>query len=1091
MTHRILVQERLESLRLLLSQVNDGEYAGDAGFGPFRTNKVEALLGRREFFGNLYDKSNLTPPWMKNEKHKAAWIETRMASMGFSDEVTAILAEYTLTETLTDEELEKRSETDIDRGINLTQGEIDTAVLGQLLSIQDLQGVVELYNEVGIAEDELPAFLTERSEFANDLQRKMFEVRGEAFGDDRIAMIESAEFQDVLRASIQSIVLYEVENNEEYPLRIREYATTNRKQLAEDVRVLPTGPVFKEVVGAATDVNWLAGVEPNAPTYEMAGSEWFAIEYRIVELTGRLPDERLEMRLAQEIRDAESTDPVKYFTENWEPTIGEFVSAYDRIDVEGYDGTLTPLVEQWLDPNIKGQLRVDLRNALKQKLLEHYNNTGIQNKHDLVRDYLGVTDESPAPNYSGYEAAINDYMAIMVGDDGIAAGLTAAGLTYARLLGVAPEGTALNNAEEIIDYVYSWVEDWNVGDYDDDAGQAAPISPTSTRLESNVLIRRELIKELGSNTFANIPNSMYGALFERIESELQDASRAGNVVQDAAGVTGFINKHASRLVSHSIRQQILSVAGGEDLLNSWESMGVQTMDGLMNMVENGTLDGGTYDFTTVSEQIANAAPVSQRQSQVQGRLTNAGLGLLPVIERGSATQAAVNHFNNLFNRDEYRIAYPSVFDREQAVMDSDEFKEMLTVFVDQSLEQVMSQSALTQAMIELYGSSRNVVEAANIDPTNMTSGEYIDALEEFGLALSTTILDGTHTPESVDKFSTLRDSFKNSQGDVTEVQKFMREAVLSYAEKEGITDVEDISSLLDAALSFADSNIGPLRVYQSPEDFMESDIQGEISRIATEQGEADIKKAEAEAEADAEEALSKLRTSSLRTFIEDQGLNPADVATFGNFAQSLFNQLESSAEEDTTPEEIIASAEFTEAFAKERKVFDEREADYAERRAEKELEEETPLQKAMKERQVADTAHSLLAPQLQEHIRKFLGSSVNYNDLANPADTQRDFEKYVQDQQAMTAERAQDQSGTGYLATQTTGEVLSFGDFINKLDSDESPTSSADFYQSFLTTQLGNEVLVGKQRQGRVNRIRTATPTGGRQIQNPSLGVGL
>jgi hypothetical protein len=90
----------------------------------------------------------------------------------------------------------------------------------------------------------------------------------------------------------------------------------------------------------------------------------------------------------------------------------------------------------------------------------------------------------------------------------------------------------------------------------------------------------------------------------------------------------------------------------------------------------------------------------------------------------------------------------------------------------------------------------------------------------------------------------------------------------------------------------------------------------------------------------------------------------------------------------------------------------------------------------------------------------------------------------------MTSQQAQSQTGTGHLATQTTGEVLSFGDYINKLDSELSPTSSADFYQSFLTTQLGNEVLVGKQRQGRVNRIRTASPTGGKQIRNPSLGVG-
>lgn len=1047
--------ERLAALRLILSQLEDGKYEGDSGFGPFRRNKVEQLLGQKEWFGNLYDNATL----FGNAKDRTRYIEERMEELGLSDEVLAIIDEYALTEKLTADEIATRSDTDIERGINLQQGEINTAVLEQLLSIQDRQGVVELYDKVGIAEDVLPAFLTERSDFANDLQRKMFEIRGAAFGDDRIAMIESAEFQDLLRASIQSIVLYEVENNEEYPLRLREFATANRKALAEEVRILTTGSIFKDVVGAATNVNWLEGVEPGSLTYEMAGSEWFTIEDRILALTGNRPDERLERRLAQELRDAESTDPVKYFTENWEPNIREFTSAYDRIDVNGYDGTLNPLVERWLDPNIKGQLRVDLRNSLKQKLLEHFNNTGTQNKQDLVRDYLGVTDESPAPDYSGYEAAINDYMAIMVGDDGIVAGLTASGLDYRRLLELAPAGTVLNTTEEIIDYVYGYVEDWNGSD----AGQAAPIVPTSTRVDSNVLIRRELIKVLGGGTFANIPNSMYGALFDRIESELEDANRIGNIVQDSAGVEGFINKHAARLVASSLRQQVLSVEGGELLVQAWESMGVQTMDGLVNMVSTGDLDGTTYSFDSISSQLTNAAPFSQRQAQVQASLSSAGLNLLPEILRGDATNDAISKFNELFASDEYKLAYENVFDRTNAVLEADAYTSILPTYVDQALETSMGNSPLLDAMIDLYGSARNMVTASGINPTNMTSKEYVSSLEEFGMSLSTRMLDKTHTPESVDKFSNLRDSFENSGGEATDLQKMIRASVLTFAEGAGITDVDEIGALINEAMSFANNNIGPLRVFQSADDFIDrADIQGQIGKIAGEQ------------------TFGKLRTEGIREFIEGQFLDSSQVVSLGGFAQSLFDDLESLSEDGATPKDILESDEFIQAFAKERQAADER--------AEAKAEAESPMVKQARERQTANMAHTLLDPQLQAHVGKFLGAT---GDIGDPADVQREFEKFVQDQQAQTSAQAQSQTGTGWLSTQTTGEVLSFGDYLNKLDSVQSPSSSANFYQSFLTQRLGSDVLVGKQRQTRVNRIRTASPTGGKQIRNPSLGVGL
>ena len=988
-------------------------------------------------------------------------ISIELRKFGITEELETLLREIDITESLSSDEITLRRGSDTERGIVTEDSELSEAVLIQLLDIGNRTGIVELFEEAGIDEDALPAFLEERSDFANDIRRKMFEVRGADYGDDPVLMIESAEFQDVLNASIQSIVLYEIANNEGYSARTRELAETNRKVIGDEARLQPTGTVFNEVVGASTNANWLAGLDLGAPTYEMAGSEWFAIEDRILELTGRVPDERLETRLAKELREAESTDPMGYFTTNWEPTIGEYVAAYDRIDTTGYDGTLTPLVEKWLDSNITGQLRRDLRDNLKGKLLQHFNTTGIQNKQDLYKDFLNITEETPSGDDSGFRTAINDYMAIMVGDDGITAGLTANGMTYEKLLNIIPEGTLLNTPEEIVDYVYGWTESWNVSE----AGQANPIVPTSTREDSNTLIRSELIKALGAGTFANIPNSMYGAIFEKIEGELIAASNAGGIVQDSAGIRSFINKNASKFVADSLRQQVLTVEGGELLIQAWESMGVQAMDGLVNMVSEGNLDGDSYLFDgAVAEQLSNAAPFSLRQAQVQASLSNAGLDLLPVGDRGVATQSAVTYFNNLFSRYDFVNAYDNVFDRTNAVLDSNEFKSQLPTYVDQSLEDLMGESALVSGMIDLYGSARNVVEASGIDPTNMTSGEYIESLEDFGISLSTVILDQTHTPESVAKFSNLRDSFQNSQGDATVLQKYIRDSVITFAENQGITDADELGSLISASLEFAARNVGPLRVFQDTDEFIRrSDIQGEIGKIAGEQ------------------AFGKLRTEGIRGFIEGQGFDPADVASFSGFAQSLFDQLEATAEEGATPEDILASDEFVQAFAKERQQVDEKVA--------REAEEETPVARAARERQVAGTAHALLDPQLQEHVSKFLGST---GDIGDPAEVQREFEKYVQEQQAQTSERAQAQSGVGHLATQTTGEAaLSFGDFINALDSDQSPTSSADFFQSFLDQRLDSSVLVGKQRQARVNRIRTAAPTGGSQIRNPSLGIGL
>ena len=230
---------------------------------------------------------------------------------------------------------------------------------------------------------------------------------------------------------------------------------------------------------------------------------------------------------------------------------------------------------------------------------------------------------------------------------------------------------------------------------------------------------------------------------------------------------------------------------------------------------------------------------------------------------------------------------------------------------------------------------------------------------------------------------------------------------------------------------------------------------------------------------DAEQAVAQ--------YVQGLDLLPEDVPAALRNAQSAFSQLEVTG---MSIEDILASEEFLSSITE---VTDAGDARRLRLEEDKIYEEERRV--AQVDQQFMRNAQEVLDPAFRRYVERLMGSSVSdelINDLL--PDLLRQFKASGESELSggfVGYNRRAEIDG----ATGETTYVRSDDETREELDArslSQQKIELGNRFGDFASQQgFGLQKLLGRQKEMRVGRIRTAVPTGGRRVNNPNLGVGL
>lgn len=596
-------------------------------------------------------------------------------------------------------------------------------------------------------------------------------------------------------------------------------------------------------------------------------------------------------------------------------------------------------------------------------------------------------------------------------------------------------------------------------------------------LDPEAVNRRSFIIDMLNGRYDDLDGYSREAIISGIDAEIPFLTDdTGQVFQTLStnNLTAFSVAFSNQisvtdLVDAVLKNNILS-AGGEELLAQMEQ-GLGTFpEAFVNAYRTLDIDQNTKYATQWQFAIKNltdALPKVSTDLQLTNMIDNSASNF------GTASyQSIYNHAEELTTQ---MLRRYTDYDREDlfdGTIDADlaaageaptGFAERVTMFVNQQFQNLIGDDTLAAGIIEEYGSA-NEFFAANMHLQEADSAEIREALEN--IPELTDLLQAEKTEEEIAEelriadAGALRDFLSSFAGDLT----LSQQAVLN----------QQASSLLESLTG------GDAPMFESQDAVLTStEFLDELTGFRD-----DILDREA-GFTGAEQAVAQ--------YVQGLDLLPEDVASALRSAQSAFSQLEATG---MSTEDILGSAEFKASITE---VTDAGDARRLRLEEDKIYNEERTLARA--DQLFAQNVQEVLDPAFRKYVERLMGSSVSdelINDLL--PDLLRQFK--ASGQSGMTGGFGGVSAGTGDLSM---GEVErdEFGNQTSEsqesLDARslalrriEQQAELGDRFSAFASEQgLGLQRLLNRQKELRVGRVRTAAPTGGRQIRNPSLGVGL
>ena len=590
-------------------------------------------------------------------------------------------------------------------------------------------------------------------------------------------------------------------------------------------------------------------------------------------------------------------------------------------------------------------------------------------------------------------------------------------------------------------------------------------------LDPEAVNRRSFIIDMLNGRYDDLDGYSREAIISGIDAEIPFLTDdTGQVFQTlstnnlTAFSVAFDNQISiTDLVDAVLKNSILS-AGGEELLAQMEQGLGTSPEAFVNAYRTLDIDQNTKyaaQWQFAIKNLTDALPKVSTDLQLTNMIDNSASNF------GTASyQSIYNHAEELTTQMLRR--YPD-YDREDlfdGTIDADlavageaptGFAERVTMFVNQQFQNLIGDDTLAAGIIEEYGSA-NEFFAANMHLQEADSAEIREALEN--IPELTDLLQVEKTEEEIAEelriadAGALRDFLSSFAGDLT----LSQQAVLT----------QQASSLLESLTG------GDAPMFESQDAVLTStEFLDELTGFRD-----DILDREA-GFTGAEQAVAQ--------YVQGLDLLPEDVASALRSAQSAFSQLEATG---MSTEDILGSEEFNASITE---VTDAGDARRLRLEEDKIFEEERRVARA--DQQFARNAQETLSPAFRKYVERLMGSSVSdelINDLL--PDLLRQFKASGESELSggfVGYNRRAEKDG----ATGETTYVRSDEETRGELDARslaQQKVELGDRFGNFASQQgFGLQKLLSRQRELRIGRIRTAAPTAGRQIRNPSLGVGL
>ena len=606
------------------------------------------------------------------------------------------------------------------------------------------------------------------------------------------------------------------------------------------------------------------------------------------------------------------------------------------------------------------------------------------------------------------------------------------------------------------------------------AGAEAGVLPNLI-LDPEAVNRRSFIISMLNGKYDDLDGYAREAIISGIDADISNLTDdKGKIFQTLSSnnLAEFTRSFARSILVTDVADAVLKnsiiSAGGDELLKQMEQGLGLSPEAFINAYRNLGIDSKTKYATqwqsTIGDLTQNIPKVSTNP-----QLTN-------MIDSGASNFSTGSYQSIYAHAEELTTQmlrrYPD-YDREDlfdGTIDADleiagesptGFTERVNMFVNQVFQGLIGDDDLAAGIIDEYGSA-NEFFAANMHLQEADSAEIQSALE--GIPELSTLLEEVKTEEElaeeladelrIEDAGALRTVLSSFAGDLT----LSQQANLN----------QQASMLLDSLTS------GDAPMFESQDDVLNStEFLTELKGFREDILNRDAGFTGAE--------------QSVAQYVQGLDLLPEDVTSALRSAQSAFSQLEVTG---MSPEDILASEEFQASITEATDAGDARRLRLEE---DKIFEEERRVAKA--DQQFARNAQETLDPAFRKYVERLMGSSVSdelINDLL--PDLLRQFKASGESELSggfVGYNRRAEKDG----ATGETTYVRSDEETRGELDARslaQQKVELGDRFGNFASEQgFGLQKLLGRQRQLRVGRIRTAAPTGGRRVNNPNLGVGL
>ena len=907
---------------------------------------------------------------------------------------------------------------------------------------------------------------------------------GNKYGNDYATMAASAPYQTALANYMIGSVLIEFGIDPEISPAMKSYVQDTQSKFFTSLKENPDVGIFSagwDLIGDRSQlplgVSTTEATEIEALiTGELGGVDRMGNPMSEEYFT--FSNDQFEEFQAEYLASGE-TSAVTFYEQHWKNNLPEHLFASNSINPNYYDAILTPRIKAYLGSTVNEDWQGVLVDDMISRLMTFQQSNGIKDRRVLWDTFIGkgavdTTDGSSYTtfDYTRIDKTIENSVKGIIQNPLMNAFLERTGVSAFDIISGSipppvgmlegdktPEFTTLTDS---LDYLYQWANFLS----------DEPIVNPGNSID--VLSTRVIMK----NTMSGTTWDGIGGFFQTLSAAKMAEALDAQGITDADEMRSWIQNNSKRISETTVRTQLATAEGGDNLLLKFGDWGVTAIDGMTRLGREGDYNIDTFDSVAVADSIKTAGIKYDFTVQYAGAMTKSGKGLIPTDLLPTFMTNALSQQSTLYNDPTFHRAIQDPAERERLIKDSPELLLALTNQVDLALDAMVALDPFAAATIDLYGGVRGWLAVNPTDTGAMSSTDVIEIITSYGKALT----DEQLTGEIIDSAAVAR--FKRSKDALLAIEAGISEGELLRLDKVNV-QIGDGSFSERSQLAAASSLL--LNEFRTTFGSNKSDVE------LLSMPEFDTQLAERHKKIVLDEfrtTFGEAKGASIGTFLQEGNVNPRLVSKLSKEANALLNDLSGTDQfKDATPDEILASMEFTSAFDVTRSALEEdlKATDFS----------QSPEALAIQDQSRRNEQYRLLDPTLKSHISKLAGTGANdVMSALGPEEYNRLLAQFE------SSDAGKLQGGfVGYNrraevdgATGETTYVRSDEETRGELDQrsrDLQASERDQRFKDFLNTELGGKRILGLQRQGRVSRIRTATPTGGKQIRNLSVGVGL